>query len=87
MVQYKTQSKATRQRPETVLGTVFEWKFRKRKDMTKLKINNASIVSQYGGDGMYEIALTCRLKDVTGEIVEVIGLDVEIKSKEDGHRD
>lgn len=55
--------------------------------MTKLTLKNANIVSQSGGDGMYEITLTCPMKDVAGEIVEALGLDVEIKSKEDGHRD
>ena len=49
--------------------------------MTKLTLKNASIASQSGGDGMYKITLTCRLKDVTGEIVEVTGLNVEIKSE------
>ena len=55
--------------------------------MTKLTLKNASIVAQCGGDGMYEITLTCRLKDVAGAICELTNLDVEIKSKEDGHRD
>lgn len=48
--------------------------------MTKLTLKNASIVAQSGGAGVYEITLTCRLKDVTGEVVEVTGLNVEIKA-------
>lgn len=55
--------------------------------MTKLTLKNASIAMQSGVDGMYEITLTCRMKDVAGEIVEATCLDVEIKSKENGHRD
>ena len=72
---------------ETVLGTEFEGNFRKRKDMTKLTLKNASIVSQSGEEGMYVIALTCPLRDVAGQILEAENLEVEIKSKEDGHRD
>lgn len=49
--------------------------------MTKLTLKNASIVSYSGGDGMFEITLTCPQKDVDGEIVEARDLDVEIKSK------
>lgn len=55
--------------------------------MTKLTLKNAIIVSQSGGGGMYEITLTCPMKDVSGEICEVLGLEVEIRRKENGHRD
>lgn len=62
-------------------------KFRKRKDMTKLTLKNARIVSRSGEEGMYGIVLTCPLRDVSGQILKVDNLEVEIKSKEDGHRD
>ena len=55
--------------------------------MTKITLENASIVSQSGEEGMFEIVLTCPLRDVDGQIIEVENLEVEIKSKEDGHRD
>lgn len=55
--------------------------------MTKLTLKNATIVSQSGGDGMYEITLTCPMKDVSGEICEVLCLEVEIRRKENEHRD
>lgn len=56
-------------------------------DMTKLILKNASIVAQSGGEGVYEITLSCRTKDVVGSVLEVENLEVEIKSKETGHRD
>lgn len=55
--------------------------------MTKLILKNASIVAQSGGEGVYEITLSCRTKDVVGSVLEVENLEVEIKSKETGHRD
>lgn len=56
--------------------------------MTKLTLKNVSIVSQSGdGCGMYEITLSCPMKDVSGEICEGFGLEVEIRRKENGHRD
>lgn len=53
----------------------------RRSEKTKLTLKDASIVAHTAGDGMYEITLTCRLKDVAGEIVEAKGLDVKIKSE------
>ena len=53
--------------------------------MTKLTLKYAYIAALSGGDGMYEITLACRLKDVVGVICEETNLDVEIKSKEDEH--
>ena len=55
--------------------------------MTNLTLKNALVVSQSGGEGMYEITLTCRQKDVAGVICEATNLEVQIKSKENGHRD
>ena len=55
--------------------------------MTNLTLKNANIVSQSGEEGMYGIVLTCPLRDVAGQILEVENLDVEIKSKDYGHRD
>lgn len=55
----------------------------RKKDMTELKLKSANIISQAGGtDGLYEITLQCPMSCVRGQIVEVIGLEVEIKSKE-----
>lgn len=59
----------------------------RRNDTTKQTLKNAIIVSQSGGGEMYEITLTCPMKDVSGEICEVLGLEVEIRRKENGHRD
>ena len=55
--------------------------------MTNLTLKNALVVSQSGGEGIYEITLTCRQKDVAGVICEATNLDVEIKSQDYGHRD
>ena len=55
--------------------------------MTKLTLKNVNIVSKSGGEGMYEITLTCRQKDVAGVICEATNLEVEIKSQDYGHRD
>lgn len=57
--------------------------------MTDFILKDATIESVYndGENRIFTIVLSCPMSDVKGEICEVYHLDVEIKSKENGHRD
>ena len=55
--------------------------------MTKLTLKDAWIVAHSGGtEGLYEIVIACRMKDVEGVIRETTGLNVEIKNKRNDTR-
>ena len=47
--------------------------------MEQLNLKDACIVGISSREGLFEITLSCRLADVSGEISENTGLDVDLR--------